>query len=390
MISSGLFTAGQVAGLFSVIASCNGCGKADTSVVTLTSPSASQPVLTSLAIAPGSVSLGANATQQFTVNATWSDGSSTVPSLSWSVVGIGLVDQNGRYTASSNAGSAQVIARHLSSGKADTSTVTITSSAPPPPQGQIGSAGPGPNQPAGMTPVFDNPMSDPLTFSANQYGFRDWTPGGAGRVTYVTDSNGDQVYRGTTPATKPQLGASDWTYSAGAGPFPGSPKVLYTRVRFRFSPNFRSDVGGKIKWFSPRMAGLLSGSVSNSFVMFERGNRPAGQFGFSWLQQIGGALSSKQQEMPHGNGTLFAGQVYDGEFLFDATNGPGASVLKVWINGQLWWTLNNVNYANVGDNPRWDNIWVAFMYSELNPIGGFANSSGDQYFDTGHWYASVR
>lgn len=398
MISSGLYTAGQVAGLFSVIATCSGCGKADTAVVTLTSPSASQPVLTSLSIAPGSVSLAANATQQFTVSATWSDGSNTVPSLSWSVVGIGSVDQSGFYTASSNAGSAEVIGRHLSSGKADTSFVTITSSAPP---AVVGSSGPGPNEPAGMTPVFDNPMSDPLTLTPNAYRFYGFdNNGGSGtqfdRVSVVTES-GSTFYRGRTEAGVFSTGGGQgqWMFTAG-DQFPQNTGFLYLRVRLRLggsagAANFRYDAPWSNKWLSPRHKNV----GHNHFLNIRRDtqnwpNPGSDKWGFVWTVQNAGVTKSWEVFR-----VMDPGKWIEMEILFEP-NSPGATdanadgKLTLWLDGVQVWRITNILYVLPGETPAWDRIANQWFYANLFPSTGGIVSQSDVIFDIDHWYASVR
>lgn len=86
--------------------------------------------LTGLILTPPSVSLEPSGTQQFTVAATWSDGGTTVPPVTYSATS-GTVSPSGLYTAGSTAGSFRVIVQHTGGTLADTSAVTI--SAPPPP-----------------------------------------------------------------------------------------------------------------------------------------------------------------------------------------------------------------------------------------------------------------
>jgi hypothetical protein len=123
---NGLFVAGGTPGTFRVIVSHNGGTLADTSSITILAPPA--VTLTNLVIIPGSVTLQTDATQQFAVAGTWSDGSTTTPVVSYSATG-GSVNGAGVYTAGSSAGSFRVIALHAASGRADTSSITIT--APP-------------------------------------------------------------------------------------------------------------------------------------------------------------------------------------------------------------------------------------------------------------------
>src|SRR5205814_1275593 len=87
-------------------------------------PTPPAPTLSQLVLNPSSVTLSAGATQQFTVGALWSDGSTALPALTWSPTG-GTITSGGLYTAGSTAGTFRVIAS--GGGKADTSTVTIPS-----------------------------------------------------------------------------------------------------------------------------------------------------------------------------------------------------------------------------------------------------------------------
>jgi hypothetical protein len=117
---SGMYTAGTAAGTFRVIASAG--SKADTSAVTI---SASAPTLTVLDLSPSSASLQTGGTRQFSVTGTWSDGSTTTPSVTWAATG-GTISSSGMYTAGSSAGTFRVIAKQLNGAKADTAAITLT------------------------------------------------------------------------------------------------------------------------------------------------------------------------------------------------------------------------------------------------------------------------
>jgi hypothetical protein len=123
---NGLFVAGGTPGTFRVIVAHTGGTLQDTATVTIQAPPA--VTLTTLILVPGSVSLQTGASQQFAVAGTWSDGSTTTPAVTWTATG-GTIDAQGAYTAGNTAGAFRVIARHVASGKADTSNVTVT--APP-------------------------------------------------------------------------------------------------------------------------------------------------------------------------------------------------------------------------------------------------------------------
>jgi hypothetical protein len=121
--SGGYYQAGNGTGTYRVIATSTTWGKADTSVVVL-----GAATLTSIALLPATASLYPNETRQFSVSGTWSDGSTSVPPVSWVADG-GTISPSGLYAAGSTPGTFPVIATHAS-GTADTSLVTI---APPPP-----------------------------------------------------------------------------------------------------------------------------------------------------------------------------------------------------------------------------------------------------------------
>jgi hypothetical protein len=119
---NGLYTAGQIAGTFMVIASC-GCGKADTSVVSITSLT-STATLSAIAISPKTPTVAPSATQQFAALGLMSDGSSLVTAVTYSTNG-GSVNAAGLYTAPSTPGTYRVIATQVGGTKADTANVSV-------------------------------------------------------------------------------------------------------------------------------------------------------------------------------------------------------------------------------------------------------------------------
>ncbi len=124
--SSGLYTAGNTAGTFRVIAVQQGGTLADTSAITLT---AAPPVLQAVILTPSSASLNTGATQQFAVNGQWSNGATTAPAVTYSATG-GSVNSSGLYTAGNTAGSFRVIATQQGGSLADTSAITLTAAPP--------------------------------------------------------------------------------------------------------------------------------------------------------------------------------------------------------------------------------------------------------------------
>lgn len=119
---TGLFTAPGTAGTYRVVVAHNGGTLRDTATVTVTGSAAT---LTSLTISPASVSLNTGGTRQFSASAVWSNGSTTLPAVTYSVIGGGTVSSTGLYTAPVTAGTNRVVV--AGGGRADTATVTVTS-----------------------------------------------------------------------------------------------------------------------------------------------------------------------------------------------------------------------------------------------------------------------
>ena len=114
----GLYTAGQVAGAFSIIATLQGGALADTAIVTIT------PTLQQVVLVPATATVPAGATQQFAVYGRISNGDSVPVSVTYTATG-GTITPSGLYTAGQTAGSYQVIATLQGGILADTSTVTV-------------------------------------------------------------------------------------------------------------------------------------------------------------------------------------------------------------------------------------------------------------------------
>jgi len=128
--NGGRYTAGTTAGNYKVIGASG--GKADTASITVTAPPPPPTgvTLAQVVVTPGSASLNAGATQQFSASGVMSDGStSALSGTTWSATG-GSVTSGGLYTAGATGGTFRVIG--ASGGKADTATVTVTAPLPPP------------------------------------------------------------------------------------------------------------------------------------------------------------------------------------------------------------------------------------------------------------------
>ncbi len=215
--SSGLFTAGSVAGSFMVIANCL-CGALDTAFVTVEVPAQ----LTKITVSPKTVSLNAGATQQFGATANWSTGATSLPPITWSATS-GSISTSGLYTAPTTAGTYRVIVAHSGGTLRDTATVTVQVDSPiqPPPSG-----GACPNQPAGYTKHSD------LTFSSTT------PPAGWGfwgdrqiQSSAGPDAPTSLAFRQAAGSSSGQIGILDTQAGAGV-------RRVYNCVVFRQSPNF--------------------------------------------------------------------------------------------------------------------------------------------------------
>lgn len=122
--AQGLFTAPTLAGTYLVVAAHADGTLRDTAFVTVAAPT-----LTRLTVDPQTLIMAAGTQHQFTASAEWSDGSTTLPALSWSRLGGGTISTTGRYTAPSTAGTYFVVVRHAAGTLRDTAVVTVT--APP-------------------------------------------------------------------------------------------------------------------------------------------------------------------------------------------------------------------------------------------------------------------
>ena len=120
--NGGRYTAGKVLGQYKVAAWTTNASATDTAEVTI-GASLVTNTLVALSVSPKPVSMKVGGTQQFSVSALWSNGSTTLPAITWSATG-GSIATAGLYTAGSATGTYRVIAN--GGLKADTSVVTLT------------------------------------------------------------------------------------------------------------------------------------------------------------------------------------------------------------------------------------------------------------------------
>ena len=124
--SSGLYTAGAVAGNYQVVATEQGGSISKAAAVTLTT---APPVLTAITVAPSTISLAPNGTQQFTATGHFTGGGTGSVSVAWTATG-GTISIGGFYTAGSVVGPYQVTATVTGGSIAGTADVTVTAASP--------------------------------------------------------------------------------------------------------------------------------------------------------------------------------------------------------------------------------------------------------------------
>jgi len=120
--SSGLFTAGNSAGNYTVVAKLQGGTLADTAVVTVTAAAA--PTLVSVRVSPSAASLPPAGKQQFAAVGVYSDGSTQTATVNWTAQG-GTISGAGLFTAGTAGGNYRIIAVLAAGTKADTATVSV-------------------------------------------------------------------------------------------------------------------------------------------------------------------------------------------------------------------------------------------------------------------------
>jgi hypothetical protein len=123
---NGVYAAGSVPGTYRIVGHHVSSNTADTAEVTV-----SAPVLAQVVLNPGSVTLGAGATQQFAGFGRTSVGDSVAVAVAFSATG-GTITSGGLFTAGSTGGTFRVVAKESASGLADSSAVTIAVAAQAP------------------------------------------------------------------------------------------------------------------------------------------------------------------------------------------------------------------------------------------------------------------
>ncbi len=118
---NGLYTAGDVAGTYNVVATETGAGFTDTSVVQV---NALPATLTGLVLSPASTSLYTGDVRQFTAQGVMDDGTTVPVNVSYSASG-GSISSDGLFLAGNTPGNYWVAAVESGGNFTDTATVTV-------------------------------------------------------------------------------------------------------------------------------------------------------------------------------------------------------------------------------------------------------------------------
>jgi hypothetical protein len=344
--SNGLFTAGNAAGTFAVVASCL-CGAVDTAFVTVDQ-------LTKLTISPKSVSLNAGATQQFTVAANWATGSTTLPPVTWSA-DAGSVTQTGLYTAPATAGTYRVVVAHTGGAARDTAVVTVSGGSVVPPSG--GTSASCPNEPSGYTLYGDVTLAS-LTAPT---GFTFW----GDNKSLVTDNiigSAATVLAWRKPAGT-TAGAIGFFATQN---FAVRPRAVFSCVVFRRSPNYVEQPSGT-KFIYPFVANAASNDRPFQVGMLPVDSTTSGKF--RWMIEMYSGDAIQRMRPSNINNTILEnGKWYRLEFLA-ISNTPGGqnSVIRWWTsewNGSGWSApVLNGDYNNARFAADGTGAWVSWDYN---------------------------
>lgn len=340
---TGLFTAGNLAGTFMVVATC-ACTTpaiADTALVSVVVPQ-----LTSLTVSPKTASVAAGATQQFGVSATWSTGATTLPPVTWSATG-GTVSASGLYTAPTVAGTYRVIVAHSNGAVRDTATVNVTGGSATPPNSSFT-----PMLPAGMTLITDTNFGNlGVLGEFNSDSVRYFWDSRQGRDDTAPYSSG--VYETFYPG-------NDAGNGAGGGLLLGPDGKKWRKVYFAamvwVQSNYSIHSNGE-KFFYPRITtpGQVEQSTSMGWAP-QGSDTPNGPtFGFQlYTQAIGG--TTRWDPVPNyvrvTKGRWTRIEVY----MAMNTVGRSDGIWQVWVDGVLAADLRNVPYSNATAESYFDGI----------------------------------
>ncbi|HWW55126.1 MAG TPA: hypothetical protein VNY84_15220 [Acidimicrobiales bacterium] len=360
--TAGLYTAGQTAGGFRVIAAKS--GKADTAAVTVTAPA----TLQSISITPSTATVNTGATRQFSVSGKMSDGSTvSVSNPTWTATG-GTVSSGGLYTAGGTAGSFSVRVTTSDGALSASANVMVVTPAPPPPPPPAG----GGNEPGGFSRIAEIAFSAMPTSSL-------WSCSGPGVLAgcwFSTAAHASTQQDATAPKSPSGVYQYEWPAGIPVGSSDGILGIWSSPSRDQYSQVYESGwfkipspdlevpqtVGGmKLLGFWSVGQAALTGQVGNQIAGFINGSGVQQSFTLDIRQQNQVARAMSQNV---NTGSLIqAGRWIRYEILMTINDiGAANGTLKVWINGAQTHNYSNVVWRTA-DAPSlffgrlWDPTW---------------------------------
>lgn len=362
---SGRFVA-SAPGTYTLVAHSNRGrkNKTDSSTVVVTPPATT---LTAVRVSPETATLAPGAKQAFNATGSYSDGSSSAVSVTWSATG-GTIDASGTYTAGNAAGTYHVIGKSAS-GPADTSTVTVQAPASPPPPPSSGTF----KEPSGFTKVterawkalgetsgWEEPSNSNFAFASDANA--PYSAPSIGRILFPKGFQG-----GSSPAFAEYTAPSDKRF-----------KRAYFRYWLKVSDNwYGHQVQDKIgyAWIDgqPKMFSALVGGGNNPLKVQVR------------LQGLWKS-SAQGDDLPTNlsSGAFSRGQWHLLEFVIVA-NTPGVANGEAhwWVDGVKVGAATDIGWVGSGSSADWS------IFS-WRPIWGGAGGTvpADQYMYMDHFYVS--
>jgi len=351
--SGGLYTAGSTAGTYRIIARQASGTLADTTNVTVT---VTAPTLTGLTVQPKTVTVQTGLTHQFSASATWSNGSTTLPSIRWSATGGSITSSGGRFTAPSTPGTYRVIVRDANSTVADTATVNVTApvvTAVALTPGNV-TLQTGNTQQYQASATWSDGVSRPAAVSYTATGGSITTAGvytapqSAG--SYRVDASASGVSASPSTVTVESASAPPPPPPSGGGQYPNRP-ANYTRVLSDYGfgdvvPNGREVAVGGGWGSSWNDAGLMrrgtatDAPVSASHVLEWAFTRTG--------TQSGGGVGNMGRGLPTVNQIYVSFWMkHDSQFEFHPISNkllylePGNLILQTRMWDSNWFTINN-------------------------------------------------
>jgi hypothetical protein len=325
----------------------NGGARTDTSIVVVVP---TPPAVVAIDVTPSTAAVDAGERLQFEAAGRDANGSRVALGVEWSATG-GSIDAGGLYIAGADAGPHRVIARHASSGLADTAEISVHAQDEPAPAPAPSAPTGGGNQPADFIMLSDRGFG-----AKAEHG---WTERGDANFTIASDVS--------APRSSQQVGQARFPkgHPAGSGPIHTSLKLsgqkeLYLSFWVKLSENWYGSTSG----------------VNKIFFIWTHG-KPAVYLSAQGVATGGLEPQLRVQDSPDGarnlrpnlgGAALQRGRWHRWEVVLKAnTPGRADGVARWWLDGQKIGDYSDLKFSGVDQSSVWE-------YVVWNPTYG---GSGD-------------